>query len=89
MASAIPESRGHGTCGLPGLESVYTVTSAAPALELLLSISSSLWVTLLSPGRGCMNLVVRMATWVLENAALRRLLVQARVFMIGWRMPES
>jgi hypothetical protein len=50
MASAIPESRGHGTCGLPGLESVYTVTSAAPALELLLSISSSLWVTPLFPG---------------------------------------
>ena len=51
MASAMPERRGHGTRGLHRLESAYTITSAAAALEALLSISSSLWGRLRFPGR--------------------------------------
>ena len=47
----MPERRGHGTRGLHRLESAYPITSAPPALEVLLSISSSLWGPLLFPGR--------------------------------------
>ena len=53
MASPTPESSGHETRGLHGLESAYTITSAELALEVLLSISSSLWVMLLFLGRVC------------------------------------
>jgi hypothetical protein len=107
MASPTRESTGHGTCGLYGSESAYTVTSAAPVLELLLSISSSLWVTQLFPGWAwvvsvCVltlnlrspstglqssikssippnvNLLVRMTTWLLGDAALDRPLCYVR-----------
>jgi len=50
MASPTRESTGQGTCGLHGSESAYRITAAALALEVLLSISSSLWVALLFPG---------------------------------------
>jgi hypothetical protein len=53
MASQTGGSNGHGTHGPHGLESAYTVPSAAPALELMLSISSSLWVTLPFPRWAC------------------------------------
>jgi hypothetical protein len=63
MASPTPESSGHGNRSLQGLESAYTITSAAPALEVLQSISSSLQVTLLLLGWGCVvNVHVLMLT---------------------------